>query len=531
MRNHRHKMTGHTAAKELMKPAVYMLPPFGGGQIKKIWEGLKMIHQGGSYTVDKDGNPMLQYPLYSTDSDIQKALEAGQAMIFGKTTIRSGREWVEGGFGSLSAEQTATYQALIAMDVEQADAFELLTQLREAKKTDEQSQTAVQRDILRNSGLDGDALAVVYYDVMVTDNSREKAVIEDLQKTDADMGRVTNCLMDMKDAGNAAEKYGVLRNSELSGDEVAGIYYGMILDEGSREQTLMDSIRESDADMGAVTNCLLAMKTAANSNAKRDAIRTSGLTDAQKKEIYQLISEDRNDDIEAFRGAGMDMDDFLEVQNQYTTIKESYEDEGDMATAFARWVNGRSYTKAQKAVARERFKYWNMIPANADSYDKAMEAGLSDEDAFELTEALNELEPPEGKTSIQQIQKWRVGIDNAWGPENQLQQLKAVGMDEKVYAKCEALWNTGVAPAAYVRAQELKDQFDSDGNGSLTNKDWEKLIDSMVPTGIVLPGDNEHFNLTNEQMGFLWQMLTGNKSTKNNPFSRTGGEKWLEVKG
>ena len=37
-----------TAAKELAKPAVYMLPPFGGGQIKKIWEGLKMIAQGGA---------------------------------------------------------------------------------------------------------------------------------------------------------------------------------------------------------------------------------------------------------------------------------------------------------------------------------------------------------------------------------------------------------------------------------------------------------------------------------------------------
>ena len=36
--------------------------------------------------------------------------------------------------------------------------------------------------------------------------------------------------------------------------------------------------------------------------------------------------------------------------------------------------------------------------------------------------------------------------------------------------------------------------------------------------------------MTNEQMGFLWQMLTGSKSTKNNPFSKTGGEKWLAIK-
>lgn len=465
-----------TAAKELTKPAVYMLPPFGGGQIKKVWEGLKMIRQGGSYTVDAKGNPLLQYPLYSTDSDIQKALEAGQAMIFGKTTIRSGREWVEGGFGNLSADQTATYQALIAMDVEQADAFDLLKALRSAEKEGDKSKTAVQRDILRASGLEGDALATVYYDLMVDDDSKENALMESLQEGGADMGKVTNCLMDMKDA---------------------------------------------DLLEGAV-----------GSNAMRDALRTSGLTDGQKQEIYRIrISDSRDDDIKAFQGAGLDMDDFLEVQNHYTSIKENYEDESDMATAFARWVNAQSYTKAQKDTARDCFKYWNMIPANADQYDKALEAGLDDEAAFELTEELDDLEPPEGKDSVQQIQKWRVGIDSACGPENQLQRLKAVGMDEKVYAKCEALWNTGVAPAAYVCAQELKGQFDSDGNGSLTNKDWEKLIDSITTYDTVLPGDSRQFHLTNEQKGFLWQMLTGSKSTKNNPFSRVGGEKWLRVKG
>jgi hypothetical protein len=289
--------------------------------------------------------------------------------------------------------------------------------------------------------------------------------------------------------------------------------------------------------MGKVASCLMDMKDAdlldgaAGSNAMRDALRASGLTDGQKQEIYHSrISDSRDDDIEAFRGAGMDMDDFLAAQNQYTTIKESYEDEGDMATAFARWVNGQSYTAEQKSTVRDCFKYWNMIPANADRYDKAMEAGLGDEEAFELAEALNDLEPPEGKTSVQQIQKWRVGIDNAWGSGNQLQQLKAVGMDDATYAKCEALWGAGVAPAAYVRAKELESQFNEDGKGTLKNEEWTKLINSLVPSGIALPGDNERFNMTSEQMGFLWQMLTGNKSAKNNPFSKTGGEKWLAIK-
>ena len=457
------------AAKELAKPGLYVLPPFGGGQIKKIWEGLKMIAQGGSYTLDADGNPLLQYPLQSSNSAIQSALEAGQAVIFGKTTIRSGREWVEGGFGNLTAEQTATYQALLALDVSQADAFELMQELRSAEKTDMQSRAAVRRDILRASGLEGDALGVVYYDLMVEDESDEKI--------------------------------------------------------------MLDTLRGSGADMGAVANVMMDIKDAESSNRKRDAIAASGLTDAQKRELYRLaISENWDDEIEAFSDVGLKMNDFLEAQNAYTDIKEQYEDEGDMATAFARWVNKQGYTTAQKEVVRDSLKYWQMMPASAGRYDKAIDAGLGDEDAYELASELDALEPLEGKTSVQDIQKWRVAVDNAWTDEGQLQMLQAAGMTGTTYEKVSAAWDAGIAPAAWVRAQELRSEFDADGNGSLTNADWTKLVDSMTTYGVVLPGNTTMFHLTAEQKGFLWQMLTGSKSTKNNPYSAEGGERYLAAK-
>lgn len=384
-----------TAAKELAKPAVYMLPPFGGGQIKKVWEGLKMIAQGGSYTLGKDGNPMLQYPLYSSDSGVMKALEATQAMVFGKTTIHSGREWVNGGFGNLTAEQTATYKALIDMGVEQSDAFELLTELREAEKSNEQSRAAVQRDILRQSGLDGDAFGTVYYDLLAS-SDREKEMLEQLLDSDADMGKAANTIMDIKDAATA--------------------------------------------------------------NDRRNAIMASGLTDDQKRMIYR------------------------------TMISENW------------------------------------------GYDVAIEAGLDDETAYDLVQDLGALKPPEGKASVQQIQKWRVAIDHSINENNQLKLLKAAGMNDTSYAKCEALWKIGVAPGAYVRAKELESQFDSDESGSLNGKEWKNLIDGMTTWGIVLPGDNTKYSLTQDQKGFLWQMLTGSKSTKNNPYSAKGGQMWLDEK-
>ena len=466
------------AAKELAKPAVYMLPPFGGGQIKKIWEGLKMVAQGGSYTLDADGNPLLQYPLQSSNSAVQSALEAGQAVIFGKTTIRSGREWVEGGFKNLSAEQTATYRALLALDVSQADAFALMQELRGAEKTDEQSRAQVQREILRASGLDGDALGVVYYDLMVEDNSKEKALMDELREGGADMGAVANCLMDIKDAD--------------------AMYTG-----------------------------------AKRSNAMRDSIRTSGLTDAQKQAIYSdRISDSYDERIAQFRKAGMDVDDFLTAQNEYTSIKESYEDEGDMATAFARWVNQSGYNAGQKQVIRDSLKYWRQMPANPDRYDRAIEAGLNDADAAELAEGLEALEPMEGKTSVSDVQKYRVAIDQSVSESNQLKMLQAAGMDGTTYDKVAKGHEMGVPPAAWVRVKEVALQYDADGNGNMTNAEYAAAVEGICAMGIVLPGDHSRFNLSAEQKGILWQMLVGkNTKSKNNPFSPDAGRRWRELMG
>ena len=264
---------------------------------------------------------------------------------------------------------------------------------------------------------------------------------------------------------------------------------------------------------------------------KADLLREWDADDSVKELMFRhLISDNYDEEIVKLRDAGVSFDQFLEVYAKHGEIDAKELDATTKATEFAYWLDAQRFSSAQKSSIKYEMVFMDFTPAQADRYNTATEAGLNREDALELTEKLNGLEPPEGKTSIQQIQKWRVAIDDAWDEQSQLQWLKAAGMNDAAYAKCEALWGEGVAPAAYVRAKELESQFDSDGNGSLTNEDWRNLINSMTTSGIVLPGNTEQFHLTNEQLGFLWQMLTGSKSTKNNPFSRSGGEKWLTIK-
>ncbi len=94
-----------TLGKEVTKPAYYLLPPFGGGQLKKTVEGIKAVIDGGSYGIDKDGNKNLQFPV--EDKSATSYIKAG---LFGKYALPKAKSYVEDGFKSLNAEQTEVYE-------------------------------------------------------------------------------------------------------------------------------------------------------------------------------------------------------------------------------------------------------------------------------------------------------------------------------------------------------------------------------------------------------------------------------------
>lgn len=102
--------TAHQAmgvlGKELAKPAYYLLPPVGGGQIKKAVEGLGTIAKGGSYKVDKDGQDQLQFAVENPGfSDIARAT------IFGKWSLPQAQEYIAGGNKPKSRAYTEAYKA------------------------------------------------------------------------------------------------------------------------------------------------------------------------------------------------------------------------------------------------------------------------------------------------------------------------------------------------------------------------------------------------------------------------------------
>lgn len=387
--------------KEVSKPITYTALPFGGGQIKKAVEGIDATIRGGSYTYDADGNDILQYPVYN-QSFGDSAKSIAESVLFGKTALPTGREWIGSGFKSFGAKETAAYKELTESGTSQKDVYDTLKAIR-AEKTN---------------------------------------------------------------------------------------------------------------------------------NGKRTAISDSPLTDNEKRILYNHIfgekqengtyKSTRTEEIAAFKEAGLDMDDFLKAQNRYTDIGKEYDTTSDKALAFSRWVNQQGWTADQKAAVNDSFKYYSQIPATAANYNSFADAGLSDETAYKLAKAINDLEPQDGADTVSSTQKWRAVVDTVKNTNDQLAALAQV-MSESEYRKVSAGRAHGVEPSSYVAFKESLPKFDADGNGTFKQAEIKAAIDAMGEKyGTVLPGGSK---LTIAQQAVLWQLANKSWKPKNNPYSVAIGQK------
>lgn len=95
------------AAKSAANSAAYLLLPFGGGAVKKALEGAATVYAGGSYSLDKNGEKILQFPTYG-----RSPRDWAQAMLFGKSSLKTAQEWADDDYNSLNADETKVFEEL-----------------------------------------------------------------------------------------------------------------------------------------------------------------------------------------------------------------------------------------------------------------------------------------------------------------------------------------------------------------------------------------------------------------------------------
>ncbi len=480
----------NTALSELGKSVgANVIAPVAGGQIRKIIQGVSAAASGGSYTLDADGNKILQYPIISEDKG-EFARNIAKGALFGKSSFETAGDWADGGFKSFSARDTALYDGLCDSGESEKAAFALISNLRSAEKTDEESRDSVQRDMIRHSALTGSGKALAY--AVVGASEKEQELISALDDAGADMGAVADALMDIKD---------------INGSE--------------------------------------ALKGAEKSNAKRNVLLQMGLTDEEKHRIYRVVfNESRESEIVEFGAAGMSFDTFLKIQNEYSEIGERDLKASEKATEFSYTIDGMKLNDKQREVAKDCFTYYSMVPAggkNDDStwnlkYDRFVSAGIDRDLSLSLTKELDALEPQDGKKTVSAAQKYRVVINSDLTAEEQDAAFQVL-MSTDEYAKYSRGRKLGVSSAAYVLYKENMSAFDKNGNGSLSNSEIESLIYYISGNGghPLSGGKNVKLVAMSEaEKAVLWQMMSGSKSIKNNPYhsktAKRAASEYLKLK-
>lgn len=135
---------------EFKKPLFYLLPPLGGSQAKKTYEGIKTFIDGGSYRKNKQGDDQLQYRVDQTPENFVRMT------LFGKWSPKEAQDYVAGGFKPLSADHTKAYKNAIANGVDGAyflvllNEYKALEPIKDAEGNTEKSKKQQFREILFN---------------------------------------------------------------------------------------------------------------------------------------------------------------------------------------------------------------------------------------------------------------------------------------------------------------------------------------------------------------------------------------------
>lgn len=511
----------------------YVVAPFGYGQLQKSWKGVKALLDGGSYTVNNEGEKQLQYPIFKEDMTPGQVL---QAAVMGKSSLPQAQQWAENGYKGLNAKQTALYQDLIDAGTKDKVAYDVIQKMAEAEKTEEKSKNQNMLEVLLGMDLSPKARAMTYERSI--DKSKTKTFMEenrDNEEVYTTAPEVANAQAKENETVTIA-KIREIQRADISDDAKAALYYGMVASDETRE--LMDKMTDEGASGAEVAKTLMKIQDAdrlkgtEKSTAKRNAIADCNLEEEHKLELYRKkISDDKEDEIAQFRAAGMDLDTFIEVQNEYSRIKDTGKKASQQAQDLSHWLEKQNLTDRQKKTARECFTFYSMVPADAKYFNQAVEAGVDADKAYDVINKMTALKPKDGSTYVSDAQKLRVIVDSGLSEKDMVKLVQSTSIGSTMKTRLPILVDNGVSITKQLQFWEKIFDFDADGSGKLNQREVRACLDSF-------PGGNNNplealMGITSSsgpawttaEKAAMWQSYNKQFSARKNPYDRKVGEK------
>lgn len=484
------KRIAFTAAKEAAKPAAYLLLPFGGGALKRTIEGAATVDAGGSYGVNKNGEKILQFPVYG-----QTPRDWAQAVLFGKSSLKTAQDWAENGYDTLNAKETKAFDTLRermswhrdengnAVDNSEA-VFAAIKAMRAiSDETDDQDIAAgkIREMLFNDSALS--AGQKNFLDRELVDGGQSGFYTSETAFKVSQMVRESR----QSDAIEAA-KHGISVELFAEWDEIL---------QQANSDNLVDAADYTEGGDNKLyaTNTLLANilnEYASNPdvsepevNAFADYFIVSAMSKADREKWndsvkgvvnasdYVKFKGDLAEYQKEFKGTGADnASNIASILDSYTNLSD--EQKGVLMSTYTDSNKSNPFTVSDM---EKRLK------------DNAFYKDLNDDGRTTLREYCNEYTQAiaDGKN--------------------------LTGWKAKAYMANEA----GIKPEIYALFQVALKANDYDENGSYKSAEIEAAVKCI-------PG------LTDKQRGYLWQAAKGGKTSKNNPWGATDVSKYSSSK-
>lgn len=287
-----------TSIKEISKPLLYLGLPVGGAQINKTIQGIETLKAGGSYTTNKKGERLLQFPVENAN-----ILDYGKAVVFGKWSLPEAQNYSK----SLNAKQTKIYEEsnipykelLDFIDKGMTKKEDKLNYLNSTDLATEQKWGIYKYDILSNTTrADGSSQLQDAEYIIENGVSKEQFIniYNKAQKNNIDIP--------------TQKEYKQMKKSNISLNNY--IDY---------------KIKEKDETKKQRDNGTLSKNQSLSNVDKIDILLNSRYSDKEKRGIYEnYIKSEKDTEYKIMSYTNVDIDEYLKYKQQ--EFESDYEDDG-----------------------------------------------------------------------------------------------------------------------------------------------------------------------------------------------------------
>lgn len=284
----------------------------------------------------------------------------------------------------------------------------------------------------------------------------------------------------------------IILGEDISAESQAIAFYGLVATDAEKE--LMNTLTEAGASYEGLVRFVgdfydaKSLKGEERREGLADAIRSSNLTEEEK---IIAVGNILGTDLETESGnpsqyakfllateSGMNVDDYMNLYRKGVSI---------------------------------------------DDYQELRDGGLSSGGAVDLAVALGDLEPEEGNEYVSWMQECDVILEAGLSESDQVAALEMVSY-ESTGKKIRIGYENGVSPGAFINLKKILPEFDSNESGNYSQAEVTAAIEAMCTNEIYYLLTEGRAVMTSEQKAILWQLQTGAKEGKKNPYDTDIGK-------